>query len=379
MSNIRTLIRKALLTLFLTAILPLALATACSGDPPTPAPTLQLIKTPTPTPEPAQLAAADTPPAATLTPAPTPAPTFQLIPTPTLTPVYSRHTTAEPRPAATSTNLPFTPVPQPTVRQVPPPPVVGIDTGKGTLFVEPELLALLSKHAAGKKDSSRQLRVILAWDDSTSATAEFVVSQGGVRETDTYDPDFPWADRSWHIPVESMLVIIQHSGVWSAQLWVDGQTERRQWPDHEYLNDTANLVLTAWHLGVPAENAAQYALFARGDSVLITMEATNRPDFESLIRWLEAEEVYILDRAKEPTMDGLGNVSSYSTVALTPVSVIAAAAQREDVVGISAERYRGQGLEMQRHYWPLEALWYEDTLVDEFVPENQKVGRPDLE
>ena len=29
--------------------------------------------------------------------------------------------------------------------------------------------------------------------------------------------------------------------------------------------------------------------------------------------------------------------------------------------------------------WPLEALWYEDTIVDEFVPEDQKVRRPDLE
>ena len=76
-------------------------------------------------------------------------------------------------------------------------------------------------------------------------------------------------------------------------------------------------------------------------------------------------------------MDGFGNVSVYFTVALIPVSVIAAAAQREDIVAISAEGYSGQSMEMQRHYWPLQALWYEDTIVDEFVPQGQKVGRPD--
>ena len=159
---------------------------------------------------------------------------------------------------------------------------------------------------------------LLGWDKTISPINEFIVSQGGVRETDTYNPDFPSAHVIWRIPVESTLAVLQHPGVWSATLWDDGQTERRERPDHEYLNDTANLVLTAWHLGVTAENAAQYALFARGDSVLITMEARNRPDFEELITWLEAHEIYIIDKAKEPTMDGLGNVSSYSTVALIP-------------------------------------------------------------
>ena len=184
--------------------------------------------------------------------------------------------------------------------------------------MEPDLLALLAKHAAGDNGASGQLRVMLGCDDTTRA-AEFIVSQGGVRETDTYDPDFPWADRIWRIPVESMLAVVQHPGVWSADFWEDGQTEQRQRPDHENLNDTANLVLTAWHLGVPAENAAQYALLARGDSVLTAVQAGIDTDFEAMITWLESEEVYILDKAKEPTRDAYGNVSSYLTVALTPV------------------------------------------------------------
>ncbi len=101
------------------------------------------------------------------------------------------------------------------------------------------------------------------------------------------------------------------------------------------------------------------------------------PDFEGLLTWLESEGAYIPDQAKEPTRDGYGKAIDYSTVALAPVRVIAAAAQRGDVLAIHAESYCGQGLEMQRHYWPLEALWYEDTLVDQFVPEGQKVRRLD--
>ena len=243
--------------------------------------------------------------------------------------------------------------------------------------MEPELLALLAKHTAGGNAESPQLRIGLAWDDSNSAAADFIISQGGVRETDAYEQEFPWADRIWRVPVDSMLAVLQHPGVRAAHFWEPGQTELRQRPDHPKLNETANLVLTAWNLGVPAENAAQYALFARGDSVVITMEARNAADFENLITWLEAEEVYILDRAKEPTMDGDGTVSSYSTVALTPVSVLAAAVQRDGDLAISAENYRGQGLELQRHYWPAEALFFEDTIVDGFVPEDQRVKRPD--
>ena len=243
--------------------------------------------------------------------------------------------------------------------------------------MEPELLALLAKHTAGDNGTASQLRIGLAWDDSYSAAADFIISQGGVRKTDAYDPEIPWADRVWRVPVESMLAVLQHPGVWVAHFCEPGQTELRQRPDHPKLNETANLVLTAWNLGVPAENAAQYALFARGDSVLVNIEARNAADFENLITWLEAEEVYILDRAKEPTMDGDGNVSSYSTVALAPVSVIAAAVQREEDLAISAENYRGQGLELQRHYWPVEALFFEDRIVDGFVPEDQRGKRPD--
>ena len=166
------------------------------------------------------------------------------------------------------------------------------------MLVEPELLAMLATHAAGDNGASGELRVILAWDDTTSAAADLIISQGGVRETDIYDPEFPWADRIWRIPAESMLAVVQHPDVWAADLWKDGQKEQRQRPGHPKLNRTANLVVTAWHLGVPAENAAQYALFARGDRVLITMEAGNGPDFEELITWLESEEIYILDKAK---------------------------------------------------------------------------------
>ena len=40
-------------------------------------------------------------------------------------------------------------------------------------------------------------------------------------------------------------------------------------------------------------------------------------------------------------------------------------------------RELGNSLEMQRHYWPLETLWWEDAMVDLFVPEDQRVGRPE--
>ena len=64
-------------------------------------------------------------------------------------------------PTTKLTSPPSTPVTQPTVLQTTTPPVVGLDTGKGTLFVEPELLAILTKHAAWDDRASGQLRVLL--------------------------------------------------------------------------------------------------------------------------------------------------------------------------------------------------------------------------
>ena len=348
MKNIRLPLRKALAAASILAILPTAIAIACSDGAPTPAPTLQTAPTPTLNSEPS------------LNPADDPRPTATQFspPAPTLTPPS------------------YTPAPQPPGLQPPPPPVVGIDTGKGTVFVDPELLAIITKHAAGDDRASGQLRVFLGWDETDIPLNDFLIGQGGVRETDTYNPDFLHANLIWRIPVESMLTVIQHPGVWSAGLWEVGQTEQREPPRHPKLEKTANLVVTAWQLGVPAENAAQYAIFVRGDRVLVWIYAENGPDFEEMIAWLESQGIYILDKAKEPTRDGYGKVIEYSTGALVPVRVIAAATQREDVLGIKAEGYRGQGLEMQRHYWPPETLWYEDALVNEFLPEDQRTGQP---
>ena len=349
MKNIRLPLRKALAAASILAILPTAIAIACSDGAPTPAPTLQTAPTPTLNSEPS------------LNPADDPRPTATQFspPAPTLTPPS------------------YTPVPQPPgLQPPPPPPVVGIDTGKGTVFVDPELLAIITKHAAGDDRASGQLRVFLGWDETDIPLNDFLIGQGGVRETDTYNPDFLHANLFWRIPVESMLTVIQHPGVWSAELWEVGQTEQREPPRHPKLEKTANLVVTAWQLGVPAENAAQYAIFVRGDRVLVWIYAENGPDFEEMIAWLESQGIYILDKAKEPTRDGYGKVIEYSTGALVPVRVIAAATQREDVLGIKAEGYRGQGLEMQRHYWPPETLWYEDALVNEFLPEDQRTGQP---
>ena len=280
MKNIRLPLRKALAAASILAILPTAIAIACSDGAPTPAPTLQTAPTPTLNSEPS------------LNPADDPRPTATQFspPAPTLTPPS------------------YTPAPQPPGLQPPPPPVVGIDTGKGTVFVDPELLAIITKHAAGDDRASGQLRVFLGWDETDIPLNDFLIGQGGVRETDTYNPDFLHANLIWRIPVESMLTVIKHPGVWSAELWEVGQTEQREPPRHPKLEKTANLVVTAWQLGVPAENAAQYAIFVRGDRVLVWIYAENGPDFEEMIAWLESQGIYILDKAKEPTRDGYGKV-----------------------------------------------------------------------
>ena len=333
---------KALVAAFLLAILPTALSVACSVEDPTPD-------------------------------SPTPAPTPMTVPTSTLTPEPLRHAdpdppTTGPKINATSTPPPSTPVPQPTGLQATP-PVVGIDTGKGTVFVDPELLSIIAKHAAGDDRASGQLRVLLGWDETDIPLNNFLIGQGGVRETDTYNPDFLHANLIWRIPVESTLTVIQHPGVRAAELWEDGQTERRERPRHPKLEETANLIVTAWQLGVPDENAAQYAIFVRGDRVLVWIYAENGPDFETLIAWLESEGIYLIDKVKEPTRDGDGNIIQYSTGGMVPVRIIAEAIQREDVLGIKAEDYSGQGLEMQRHYWPPSTLQHEKAL--ETWPESQ--------
>lgn len=343
MDNVRLLLKRALAAVSWSAVLPIVFAVACWADAPTPtqpvAPTIT--------------GASAAPSNSTAGPPPTE--TQRTIPTPTLTPTPLRHDAAVPPLTAAAKYPASTPATQPTFRHIPP-PIVGLDTGRGTAFVEPELLALLTNHAAAGDQAPDRLRVVLIWDNIDGATTDFIVSQRGVRETDTYDPASPWADYVWRIPVESMLTVLQHLGVWSASLWDDRQTEQRERPDHPKLNETANLVVTAWRLGMPAENAAQYALLARGGCLVGSMKTGNGPDIERLLAWLESEGVYIIETTKTSEKDEHGKVVGGSTAGLVPVSVIATAAEREDVRYISAESYSGNSLEMQRYCWPLETL-----------------------
>ena len=133
-----------------------------------------------------------------------------------------------------------------------------------------------------------------------------------------------------------MLTVIQHPGEWSPNC---GRLDTAGAAPPSEARKDSQLGRNAWQLGVPAENAAQYAIFVRM-SLDICRE---RPCLR-----LESQH----PRQGERTHEGRVR-DEYSTG-----RVIAAATQRVDFLGLKAEGYRGSESPsvMQRHYWPPETL-----------------------
>ena len=101
------------------------------------------------------------------------------------------------------------------------PPIVGIDTGENTRYVEPDLLALLLRHEAGASEVPDRLRIYVAWfdiqeEDGTVTDGnpdEFITSKGGSREDQ---------DHVWTVPTGAVLPLLQLPSVFAAAQWAEG-------------------------------------------------------------------------------------------------------------------------------------------------------------
>ena len=228
-----------------------------------------------------------------------------------------------------------------------------IDPGPGTTHLDPYLWGLLQRQAEDRSVPDRITVFIGSYTefDINPSLEEFIDSLGGEQV----------APHTWDLPTGQVLAVVQRPDVVEVEMAPESVTEEpliNTRPD-----DSLRMVVAAFAHGVPAESAAQYAMFARDDSVVVGMNAPDAGTISSIRDWLKEKNVYAV-----PASEDSGVAPNHFAV-LLPVRYIKELGDAFPDVHLDSATYRGQGLTLSRAYWPWETRDLEDGIVAQYLPD----------
>ncbi|MYC34158.1 MAG: hypothetical protein F4X64_13415 [Chloroflexi bacterium] len=228
-----------------------------------------------------------------------------------------------------------------------------IDPGPGTTYIDPYLWGLLQSQAEGLSVPDRITVSIGSYTefDINPGLEEFIASLGGEQV----------ASHTWDLPTGEILGVVQRPDVVEVRIEPEPVSEGPFVNTRPY--DALRMVVAAFAYGVPAESAAQYAMFARDDSVVVGMNAPDAGTISSIRAWLKEKNVYVV-----PASEDSGVAPNHLAV-LVPVGHIKELGNAFPEVHLSSATHRGQGLTLSRVYWPQETRDLEDEIVAQYLPD----------
>ena len=228
-----------------------------------------------------------------------------------------------------------------------------IDPGPGTTHIDPYLWGQLHRQAEGLPVPDRVTVSIGSYTefDIKPSLEEFIASLGGEQV----------APHTWDLPTGEILGVVQRPDVFEVEMAPESVTEEPSINTRPY--DSLRMVVAALDNGVPAESAAQYAMFIKDDSVAVGMNAPDAGTIASIRAWLNTKNVYVL-----PASEDSGVAPNHLAV-LLPVRYIKELADAFPEVYLSSAKHRGQGLTLSRAYWPQETRDLEDGIVAQYLPD----------
>lgn len=225
-----------------------------------------------------------------------------------------------------------------------------VDPGPGTVYFTPELWGILQKQSIGGEAPER---VHVDIDTLTNVNvkpslAKHIKEVGGKRVKKT---------NTWKIPTDRALEIVQRADVYYVALIQDPVPTL-----NPRLNEPLNNVMTAIANGIPAADAVQYALFVRGDQLVVEVIAPDVGTATTVQKWLKAKNVYIpeyqrTEKSQEPIF-GL----------LISAGVLSEMLESHSTIKARAMSTAGDFLPLTRSRWPEDSLAFEKGVVDTFLP-----------
>ena len=228
-----------------------------------------------------------------------------------------------------------------------------IDPGPGTTHIDPYLWGLLQRQAEGLPVPDWVTVSIGSYTESdiNPGLEEFIESLGGEQVS----------LHTWDLPTRQVLAVVQRPDVFEVEI------ERAPVSAEPSINtrpyDSLRMVVAAFDNGVPAESAAQYAMFIKDDSVAVGMNAPDAGTIASIRAWLNTKNVYVV-----PASEDSGVAPNHLAV-LLPVRYIKELGDAFPQVHLSSATHRGQGLTLSRAYWPQETRDLESGIVAQYLPD----------
>ncbi len=223
--------------------------------------------------------------------------------------------------------------------------------GPYTAYVDPVLVGLLYAQKSGEMPPSTvRLGLAINYDPEISVDPPldtYIEESGG--KTD--------GEYIWLMPLELVPSIICRPEVFQARILKPGESpswERREEP-YTNMNDILNDVVLAHRAGMSERQAALYAMYVRGGSVVVHVQVRGAEMLGSILDWLSQRKIYF-----HPAASSSGDV-----VLLLPAGQILPLAQQfPDAYLDAADK---QGLPMLRSQWPPDALHFEKAVAQQYV------------
>ena len=233
--------------------------------------------------------------------------------------------------------------------------------GPNTVDIDPAVVALLYADAAGEtRTATARLALVISSDPEISVDPPleaYVKASGGE----------PYDEYTWLVPFELARAVICRPEVFYISLSEPGEGSSWELPPRETdeslysnLNGALPDVVAAHQAGMPENQAALYALFVRGNSVVVQIQTREVETRDGITDWLAQRDIYL-----HPNASSSGEVHHLGV--LLPISQILPLAQQFPDAYLDAADKTGEGLPMLRSQWPPETIHFERSVTQQYI------------
>ena len=222
-----------------------------------------------------------------------------------------------------------------------------IDPGANTIYIDPYIWGILYKNADGQTVPENVTARVLVNPNITVPTtlSDQITDAGGSHV----------GGAIWTIPTSDLLEVIQRDDVTEVERHLDGPSGQvDRWPR---MNKTLKLVMESRRAGVPDNQAALHAFYAKSGKIVTNINIPSSTRRQQVATWLTNEGIHIPVGNKETD-------TYHSITVMLPVNRMETLLRQYDDIQLHAETLLGMELALDRSRWTQEARDFENFFIE---------------
>ena len=221
------------------------------------------------------------------------------------------------------------------------------DPGANTFYIGPHLWGILYNNADGQTvPENVTVRLAVNPNITVPTTLSDQITDAGGSHA---------GGNIWTIPTSALLGVIQRADVTEVERHLDGPSGQvDRWPR---MNKTLKLVMESRSTGVPHNQAALHAFYAKSGKIITTISIPDSDRRAQVATWLTNEGM--------PIPVGNKQTDTYHDfTVMLPVNRMETLLGQHDDIQLRAETLLGMYLPLNRSWWTQEARDFENFFID---------------